>query len=458
MAAGDPAPPLAVADRVLDLVRLAEPSADAEVTVETGTDALTRFANSAIHQNVAEQVARVALRVAVGGRVAEGRLEGTRDVALRRLVDDVVAAARARPVDPDWPGVAGAADEGDDGAADGGVDHWDDATADVAPAERAALVRAFVDAAGGLEAAGACATGGRHVAFATSAGCRRDGRATVAALSGIARTPTADGSGRAASASLTEIDGAAVGASAAARARAASEPTDLAPGRYEVVLEPACVADVLGFLFLYGFNARAVSDGRSFARLGEPQFDAAITLRDDAADPRQIGLGFDAEGTRKRAVTVVERGVTSGLIHDRRTAARAGARSTGHAQGPGAWTPGAAPDNVVLEPGGRPTAELIASMGRGLLVTDFWYTRILDPRTLVVTGLTRNGVWLVEDGRIVRPVRNLRFTQSYLDALAPGAVLGVSAERALVHGRDGGAALVPALHLAGWSFTGGSRG
>ena len=452
MTTGEPADLFAVADRVLELVRAAAPSAEAEVAVEAGTEALTRFANSVIHQNVAEAVSTVSLRIALGGRVAATRLDGASDAALRRLVGDALAAAAARPVDPDWPGVAVASPGG------AAVDHWDDATADAAPAERAARVRSFVDAAAGLETAGACSTEGRRVVVATSGGCRRSGRATMASLAGIARTPTADGSGRAASVRLGEFDGAEVGGGAAARARAASEPTDLEPGRYEVVLEPACVADLLGFLFLHGFNARALSEGRSFVQLGERQFDAAITLRDDAADPGQAGLGFDAEGTPKRAVTVVDAGVTTAVLHDRRTAAKAGTSSTGHAQGPGAWVPGAAPSNVVLDAGGRPSADLVASVRRGLLVTDFWYTRILDPMTQVVTGLTRNGVWLVEDGRIVRPVRNLRFTQSYVEALAPGAVLGVSSDRTLVHERDGGATLVPALHLASWNFTGGSRG
>ncbi len=448
----------AIADQVLDLVAARAPSAEAEVAVEAGTEALTRFANSAIHQNVAEDVARIGLRASLAGRVAAARLEGSDETALRRLVDDVLAAAAARPVDPEWPGVAGASG---DGTASGGgdVDHWDDATADPAPMERAARVEAFVAAAAGLETAGACATDGRLVALATSAGCRRSGRTTTASIAGIARTPTADGSARAASVQLEAIDGGAAGEAAAAKARTASDPTDLEPGRYEVVLEPACVADVLGFLFLYGFNARAVQEGRSFAQIGEAQFDTALTLRDDVADAGQIGLGFDPEGTLKHAVTVVDRGVTAALLHDRRTAAKAGAASTGHAQGPGPWVPGAAPSNVVLEPGARPAHELVASVRRGLLVTDLWYTRILDPRTQVVTGLTRNGVWLVEDGRIVRPVRNLRFTQSYLDALAPGAVLGVSSDRSLVIDRDDGPAmLVPALHLASWNFTGGSRG
>ena len=112
----------------------------------------------------------------------------------------------------------------------------------------------------------------------------------------------------------------------------------------------------------------------------------------------------------------------------------------------------------MLAAGDRDDEALLAGVRRGLLVTDVFYTRILDPRTQVVTGLTRNGVWLVEDGRIVRPVRNLRFTQSYLEALAPGNVLAVGSRPVLVRDGWGGHALVPSLHLASWSFTGGARG
>ena len=126
----------------------------------------------------------------------------------------------------------------------------------------------------------------------------------------------------------------------------------------------------------------------------------------------------------------------------------------------GAGPFGALPANLVLDAGSVASDDLIAGVERGLLVTDLWYTRVLDPRTIVVTGLTRNGVWLVEDGRIVRPVTNLRFTQSYVEALAPGAVRAVGSDATLVAGAtfDFGGYVVPSLHLASWNFTGGAQG
>ncbi len=450
---GAPAPAadlLVIADQVLDLVRARATGAEIEVTIRHGDEALTRFANGFIHQNAAEETRRVLLRVALDGRSAGSSTDRFDREALARLADEVLEVARSRPEDPDWPGLAGPAPAA-------GVEHWDDSTAWAPPDERARHVRGFVDAAGGLETAGSCLTAAAMAVFANSAGQRLAGRTTVAGLSGIARTATSDGSAREASVRLAALDGGALGRRAAGKARDAADPTDLEPGRYEVVLEPQCVANMLEFLFLHGFNGRAVEEGRSFVRLGEAQFDRSITLLDDATDPGQVGVAFDAEGTPKRRVEVVRAGVTSGILHTRRTAKKAGARSTGHAtEGAGQW--GAVPANVVLAAGDRPAAELVAGMERGLLVTDFWYTRILDPRTQVVTGLTRNGVWLVEGGRIVRPVRNLRFTQSFHEALGPGAVRAVGSERTLILDGLEAAYLVPGLHLASWNFTGGARG
>ena len=438
-----------VCERVLALV---DDGVEAEVRVTTGTEALTRFATGFIHQNVADEVRQVHLRVAVDGRVAEATTTQVDADSLARLVRSALDAAALQPTDPGWPGLAPVAEAQP-------VDHWDDATAAAEPAERAERVGAFVDAADGLETAGFCSTEGLHVAFANSAGQRLTGRTTSAQLDGIARTGTSDGSDRAASVRLADLDGAAAGAEASRRARDAADATDLEPGTYEVVLSPSCVVNVLSFLAIYGFNARAVEEGRSFARIGEAQFDAAVSLADDVGHPMAAGIGFDAEGTPKRRHQLVEAGVTTAVVHDRRTAKALGAESTGHAV-PGGGAFGALPANLVLDAGTATPDELVGNVGRGLLVTDFWYTRVLDPRTIVVTGLTRNGVWLVEDGRIVRPVTNLRFTQSFVDALGPAAVKGVGSDQTLVGGATFGfgAYVVPSLHLAAWNFTGGAKG
>jgi predicted Zn-dependent protease len=442
---------LELADHVVALVRSRAADAEVEVTVRQGVEALTRFATGFIHQNVASEINHVVIRVALEGRNASTSIDGPADdEGLGRAIDSVLEAARVRPPDPDWPGLAGPAEAP-------AVDHFDERTATATPDERARRVRAFVDAADGLETAGFCSTMSVQLAFANSAGQRLAGRGTAAEIDGIARTPTADGSGRHVSVRLADLDGRAVGERAAGKARTASDPTDLPPGRYEVVLEPDCVANILSFLLVAGFNGKAVEEGRSFARVGDAQFDRSISLRDDVTDPGTLGVPFDIEGTPKQPLDIVRDGVTRGMLHTRRTARAAGVQSTGHAvEGGSAW--GALGANLVFGAGTKTTGELIAGVERGVLVTDFWYTRILDPRTQVVTGLTRNGMWLIEDGKVVRPVTNLRFTQSFLDALGPDAVRGISAERALVLAGWDSIYLVPSLHLASWNFTGGAKG
>jgi predicted Zn-dependent protease len=437
-------------ERVLEVIGT---RAEAIVTVASARQGLTRFANSFIHQKVAEDVVHIALRATVDARSATATTTDTSAEGIGGLVDRTIAAARLRPPDPYWPGLAPRADAAPS-------DHFDSATADASPAARAEQVGAFIAATNGLECAGFCATDGVTVALGNSAGARHHGRHSSAHIDGIARTATADGSASQLSSSLEVIDGAAAGSVAAAKARASADPVDIDPGIYEVVLEPTCVASMLDFLAYAGFNAKAHGEGRSFAHLGEQQFDASVTMWDDATDARSLGVSFDAEGTPKRPVELVTGGTTTGLAHDRRTALRAGVESTGHSSGDDSAGP--VPVNMILGGGDRSLDELVASVTRGLLVTEFHYIRILDPKTQVCTGITRNGLFLIEGGEVTKGVKNLRFTQSFVSALGPGKVLGVGNDSRLTRGHLGqllgNSHIVPSLHLAAWNFTGGAKG
>lgn len=455
---------LGVAEQVLELARAASPDADVEVAADRTHLALTRFANSGIHQNVADDTLTVRLRLHAGGRTVSGSSTLTGTGGLRALVGRAVQAVDVAPLDPGWPGVAPPAPRPDAGPVD-------TATCDATPAERAERVRAFVDAAGGLETAGYCRTAHWTGAFANSAGQSIQGESAEVAMDGIARRAGTDGAARRASSRLADIDGTVLGARAAAKASAAADPVELPPGRYEVVLEPTAVSDVLQNLAVYVFNGKMVADGRSFAELGADQLDPSVTLIDDAPGG---GSSHDLDGTPRRRLVLVEHGTTVAVAHDRRTAAESGAESTGHATGMTSW--GAFALHLGLEPSARAsrdgvacevdgpvaesaTAALVAQVERGVLVTDLWYTRVLDPKSLAITGLTRNGVWLIEDGEVIRPLANFRFTQSYREALAPGAVLGIgsvaeSQPDSWVSARWS----APALHLASWNFTGGASG
>jgi predicted Zn-dependent protease len=459
---------LDLAGRVVEIVRrVAGAEAEAEVIADHTALALTRFANSRIHQNVADATTTVRLRLHVDGRTAAGASTVVDADGLAGLVERTLAAARLCPPDPGWAGLAPPEPVGPD-------DAWDETTAQASAEVRADRVRAFVDAAGGLETAGYCRTVHWSTGFANTGGQAVTGRSTEAAMDGIARLGGGvDGVARLASRRLADLDGAVLGARAAIKARAGADPAELAPGRYEVVLESAAVADLLQNFAFFGFNGKLFNERQSFAELGTAQFDSAVSLVDDHTLTGGIGVPFDAEGTPKRRVAFVDKGVTGAVAHDRRTAKEAGpdAVSTGHAMADAAsW--GAIPWNLRLEPSGdvaegpvtgpvadAQTAALVSTMERGLLVTDFWYTRVLDPKTLVVTGLTRNGVWLVEDGEITGAVRNFRFTQSYPQALGPGQVLGIGGTALTMPDSWGSFGFTgPAVRLASWNFTGGASG
>jgi predicted Zn-dependent protease len=251
----------------------------------------------------------------------------------------------------------------------------------------------------------------------------------------------------------------AVGGLAAERARRGTSPGEMSPGEYEVVLGPEAVATIAIFLALYGFNAKQVQEGQSFVSVGEQQFDPAFSLVDDGTDPRAMRVGFDTEGTPKQRLDLVRAGTTAAIAYDRRQAAKAGVESTGHALSFFGEYWGPIPIDLFVAPGERPVEDLIAGVEHGLYVSTFNYVRALDPRTTVVTGLTRNGTFLIEGGELGGAVKDLRFTQSLVGALAPGRVLGVGSDARFADSEFGPSFVhAPSLGLAGWRFTGGAEG
>ena len=437
-----------LAEQVLDLDG---DRAEAEVVASDGNLALTRFANSFIHQNVAEVGESVSLRVAVDGRVASARTTTTSAESLEAFVQSALETAELQPVDADWPGLGPP-------AATAAVEHADDATYDASPGARAGLVRAFVDAGNGLLAAGYCQTEGRTEAFVNSAGQSVSGRHTSAIIDGIHQTGTSAGTAHAASVAIGDLDGGIVGGLAAKRAVDSAAPFDTKPGEYEVVLSPEAVATVAVFLGFYGFNGKMLSEGQSFVELGAQQFDTSLQIWDDVTDPRAMGVPFDTEGTPKGHLDLVADGITKGVAHNRKTAKKSGVESTGNnVTGSESWGP--IPTNVFVGGGDDSVDELIAGVERGIYVSAFNYCRILDPKTMVVTGLTRNGTFMIENGRITDPVSNLRFTQSFIDAWGEGNVLGIGADARFADSEFGAALIhAPSMHLGSWRFTGGADG
>jgi predicted Zn-dependent protease len=424
---------------------------EAQASVRVTRKALTRFANSYIHQNVEEDTAVLTVDLADQGRIARASTTLMDGDSLDRLVATALDAVATSPVDEDWTGFSDPVDVPE-------VGHYDAPTASAGPEARAAVVADFIDAGSDMSAAGYCDTTTEIRAVANHLGLRYEGSATSAVLDGIQQTDSSAGKAHRESQRLGELDGAAVGREAAAIAAAAVDAVDLVPGPHEVVLRPNCAATIAIFVGLYGFGGKAASEQRTKVVLDELQFDPKITMRDDVTDPRALGLPVDWEGNPKRVVELIREGRSQGFVHDRRTAGRMGVESTGHDWEHSAWF-GPAPTNLFIAGGDGSEEEMIGSIDRGLLVTEFNYCRILDPTTLVVTGLTRNGTFLIEEGRVTRPVSNLRFTESFFDALRDGNVVGLAGDARLADSEYGpGMVHAPTMHLASWNFTGGAKG
>lgn len=451
--ADDPPAALRLAEEVLERA-LRVGATEAEVLVLAGDSALTRFANNEIHQNVAERSVTVNLRYVVGRRIAvvsTGKVDAD---GLRTLVHRGAAIARSCEELEDWAGLPAPADGADSGSVVGGtVEAWSSATADATPELRAEGVRAVIAAAesGGVTAYGSFSTDAESVAVANSHGVRAAERRTGSQLLTVQMSPDG-GTGYAEGVSMdaTTIDAAAIGREAATKARASDNPVAIEAGDYPVVLEEYAVVDITDMLGYTGFSALAVQEERSFFEPGRRIGSDLVSIVDDGYDPAGLPASFDFEGVPKEKVALVEGGVCLGVVYDSQTAARAGRGSTGHGL-PAPNPYGPFPLNAVMAAGTTPRDELIGGLDRGLLITRFHYTNVVHPKLAIITGMTRDGTFLVEGGKIVGPVRNLRYTQSYLDALA--GVSAVSDTRKTVRGFLG-AAVVPALRIDGWTFTG----
>jgi len=427
-------------------------ASEAEVLVASDDSFLTRFANSEIHQNVAERSHSVNLRFVSGKRIAVLSTGRTDDDGLRLLVERASAVVRNVEELEDWGGLPSP-----DGAnAVHPAATWSTATADATPELRADGVRAVIAAAdaSGLTAYGSFATGTDSIAIVNSAGIRASEQRSSSQLITVHMSPGGgNGYAEAVAMDASTIDAAAIGREAASKARASDNPVSIDAGDYPVVLEEYAVVDITDYLGYLGFSALAIQEGRSFVEPGKKIGSDLVTLVDDGADPAGLPMSFDYEGVPKQKVSLIEAGVCRNVVYDAQTAAREGRRSTGHGL-PAPNPYGPFPINTIMSAGTTPRDELIGGLDRGLLVTRFHYTNPVHPKLAIITGMTRDGTFLVEGGKIVGPVRNLRYTQSYLDALA--GVTAVGSTRKTIKGFLGGAA-IPAVRVESWTFTGATE-
>ena len=450
-----------LAERALAAVGRAD-SAQARVVRE---HSLTlRYARSQPTQATAIDDTEVQVAVVLDGHVGiaeTNRSDAEALASCARAAQAAAAAAAREDAGGPFPGFP-------DPAPARAHDGHDPATAGLDPVPGGAALGAAFQAAerAGLEAHGVWAAGEVATAIASSAGVRAEDAVTDAFMKVICIAPSGrSGYAAAAAAAAGAIDAPALAATAAAKAGDGREPARLGAGEHPVVLERHAVGELLGWLGYLAFNGLAYAEGRSAidGRLGERVVSPAINLSDSPRYGSTLPRRFDAEGVPKAPLPLIQDGVAHRVVHDTRSAALAGggAASTGHALLPGGASYGPTPTNLVLIGGGaEDEADLCRGIERGVYVTRLWYLSAVRPRESVVTGVTRDGTFLIEDGVVTRPLEDMRFSDSVLGLLGRVQALGRDARLASdgeFYGRRFASGVVcPPLRAGSMRFTGGA--
>jgi predicted Zn-dependent protease len=424
--------------------------ADSVEVVFAGSESgITRFANSQVIQNTVKREVSAYVRVALGDRVATSSTNQLAPDRVRAAAERAVDVARLSLPDEEWPGAADPTSVGQPE----GLLRWDDETAEATPEDRARAVLDIVSIAGSDRTAGFYETSAHAYSVITSTGIECSDAYTRSVVNCLVEIDEATGWGEASSHRYEGVDHEAAADRARDKALRSRDPKDAEPGTYEVVLEPPAVQELLEYLSYSGFGAKQVIEGESFfsLRSGEKVASDRITVADDVSHPLSVGIGFDFDGASRKRVELIAQGIARGPVTDLRTARRLGAQVTGHSSGSTAFGPYAA--NVVLEPGDETLEELVAGVKRGFLITRFHYVNILDRPQALLTGMTRDGTFEIVDGEVGQGVRNLRFSQSALDAL--DAVVGIGRDlvaRAPEYGGFG-STVSPALRIGEFRFS-----
>ncbi len=429
---------------IFEVIQRASQADEVEVLLEATQSALTRFANNTIHQNVAEEGIHVSVRTQLDGRTARATTNKTDADSLRRVAVQAAESARWQPQNPDLLPLPGPQSYQS-------VDRFCEQTAALAPDARAEAVGKVVARAQRhkLTAAGILSNSATTQALLNSRDLFAHHRETKAEFS-VTFLDGGSGWAKGNFTSVHDLDVEELAARACEKALANREPQELAPGRYTVILEPAAVLDLVGFLF-YDFAGTAVLDKRSCFtdQVGKKVFGDNISIFDDVYHRWQAGAPWDGEGIPRQSVQLVERGVLKNLVYARHTAKKMNAQPTGH----GFPLPnefGEAPMNLVFAGGTTSLEEMIAATERGVLVTRLWYIREVDPFAKILTGMSRDGIFYVEGGQVKQAVRNLRFNQSLKEMLNQVEMLGPAVRAA---GEESFEMVVPPMRVANFHFT-----
>jgi PmbA protein len=412
------------ADRLLGPTREAlrdAPADEADIHVHRRRAAITRYSHSSIHQNAVSDETHATVRAIVGGAVGVVSTNSLDVSALSRALTDAAALATASRPDDAWPGVA-------EPEAVAKPQAYDEATAEAdAAAQARDIERICAVVPRGMRAAGTQQIELTEDAVANTRGVAAYAPSTMAYVRALVLgEPSGSGYAEDLAWRSSALEPEVVAERASKKAALDRGRMQLVPGDYEAVFEELAVAEILRILSITGLGGEQVREGRSFmsGRIGEKVTGDRFTLSDDPLDPRTVGIPFDVEGTPKRKVPLVDKGVARGPVYDRASAKTAGAHSTGHAADRSRYAPGGHAANLSMAGGTATREELIGAVRRGVLITRFHYTNTPDPRAATMTGTTRDGTFLIEDGKITRALANVRYTMSALDLFAGIDLLG----------------------------------
>ncbi len=448
------------AQKIFDKIKKYSNVTEVEVIFSSTDHSLTRFANNTIHQNVSELNEIASIRVAFDGKTARASTNRFDDESLKRAVQAAETMARVQESDPDRLPLAKA----EEAKGSEAPSRWFENTAGITPADRADAVGKIVAVAkkNKLVTAGIYSSSTFAESIINSNGLRAHHRQTSAEVSITMLADDSSGWQKANSPDVANLDPVRLGEIAAEKAARSRKPQELPPGKYTVILEPAAVLDVVGFMF-WDFGGMAILDQRSFLnnRIGTKLFGDNITILDDVAHPLQSNAPFDGEGVRRSRVSLVEDGVIKRLVYARSTAEKmrkseyadkvGGITVTGHGF-PLPNEMGEMPSNIVfVTPGGEQTVEqMISGTERGILITRLWYIREVDPYQKILTGMTRDGTFLVENGQVKAGIRNFRFNQGLIEMLNHVEAMGKPVRAS---GEESFDMVVPAMKVNDFNFT-----
>jgi PmbA protein len=429
------------------------PADQTEALLLTEDSSLARFTPNSIHQHVAERNGTLVLRVVLEKQIAVVTTNILAPSSLKASLDRAVSLARLLPPNEDFRSLPKPRSIPQ-------INTFFENIRTLTPLKMVRTVQEIQDLAreSGHRASGAFSRGEVEVAVVNSLGVEAYQRYSDLFLHLIIQKDNSSGYASFVSRDPSRLQVEPLVKRGISKVSGAS-PVEIDPGEYEVVLEPDAVHELLTFLGSLGFHSLSVQEGRSFfcGRFGQKLVDEGVTVYDDGLDPQGLQVPFDFEGVPKNKVVFIEHGTAKEVTYDSFTAGREGRQSTGHGLIP-PNTEGPVPLNLFLEGGSSSLEEMVRHVRRGIYVTRFHYTNVVEPMKAVITGMTRDGTFLIEEGEIKSPVRNLRFTQSILKALS--SVKAISRERKVCSGgsvygrRFVTGTVVPALQIEGFHFSG----